>query len=66
MPETNLVFMDLDGVGLTAETLASRLRRRGILVSVFGSRLRLCTHLDVDRAGIEETVCAVREEANAA
>ncbi len=66
MPETNLVFMDLDGAGLAAEAFASRLRQRGILVSVFGSRLRLCTHLDVDRAGIEEALQAMRDEVNAA
>jgi threonine aldolase len=66
MPETNLVFMDVSGIGVTAETFASRLRQRGILVSVFGSRLRLCTHLDVNREGIEEALRAVHEEVSAA
>ncbi len=66
MPETNLVFMDLDGVGLAAGAVASRLRQRGILISVFGSRLRLCTHLDVDRPGIEEAIRAVRDAVQAA
>jgi threonine aldolase len=60
MPETNLVFFDGSAAGIGPETLASRLRHHGVAVSVFGKRLRACTHLDVDRLGVEEAIGAVR------
>lgn len=60
-PETNLVFIDAeDGAAPPAATIKSRLRKRGIFISVFGSRMRLCTHLDVSRADVEEAIVAVR------
>src|SRR5579883_3154669 len=50
LPETNLVFFDTAGTGLTAEALASRLRQEGIMISVMGRyRARACLHLDVGR-----------------
>lgn len=52
-PETNLVFFDTRGAGLTADVLAERLRRQGLSVSVVGRyRMRACTHLDVGAADI--------------
>ncbi|WP_428491573.1 threonine aldolase family protein [Rhodopila sp.] len=52
-PETNLVFFDSSATGLTAETLARLARRQGVSVSTVGAyRLRACTHLDVDAAGV--------------
>jgi threonine aldolase len=52
-PETNLVFFDTSAAGLTADALAERLRMQGISVSVVGAyRVRACTHLDVDAAGV--------------
>jgi threonine aldolase len=52
-PETNLVFFDTRGSGLTADALAERVRREGVLVSTVGAyRVRACTHLDVDAAGV--------------
>lgn len=62
VPETNLVFFDTLGTGMTADVLAARLRRDGIAISVAGPyRARACTHLDVDRAGIEAAVGAIGE-----
>ncbi|HBK06973.1 MAG TPA: low specificity L-threonine aldolase [Acetobacteraceae bacterium] len=56
-PETNLVFFDTRGSGLTADELAARLRREGVSVSTVGPyRVRACTHLDVDAAGVEMAV----------
>jgi threonine aldolase len=53
-PETNLVFFDTRGTGLTADALAERVRQLGIKVSTVGPyRMRACTHLDVDAAAIE-------------
>jgi threonine aldolase len=56
-PETNLVFFDTRGAGLTADALAERVRREGVSVSTVGPyRVRACTHLDVDTAGVELAV----------
>lgn len=60
-PTTNIVMIDTDE---PATEIASRLRARGILVSVFGpTRLRAVTHLDVTRADVER---AAEELARAA
>lgn len=60
-PETNLVFFDTEGAGVTAAELAARVRRQGVQISTMGRfRARACTHLDVDREGIEAAVAAVR------
>jgi threonine aldolase len=59
-PETNLVFFDPSGAGLTAADLAARVRRHGISISVVGPhRARACTHLDVDADGIARAVKAI-------
>jgi threonine aldolase len=59
-PETNLVFFETRGAGVTADDLAGRLRRVGVSVSTVGPyRVRACTHLDVDAAGIAEAIEAV-------
>ena len=61
-PETNLVFFDTSGVGMTADQLAERVRREGIMLSAMGRyRARACTHLDVDRAGIDTAVRAIAQ-----
>jgi threonine aldolase len=60
-PETNLVFFDTSGTGLTAADFAARLRAFGVTISVSGMfRGRACTHLDVDAAAIEEAVGIMR------
>ncbi len=62
-PETNLVFFDTSGTGLTADELAARVRTMGVQVSTAGKyRVRACTHLDVDRAGVDLAIQAVREK----
>ena len=61
-PETNLVFFDTRGTGLTADALAERVRREGVSISVVGPyRMRACTHLDVDAAGVESSVRTVAQ-----
>ena len=60
-PETNLVFFDTRGTGMTADALAAGVRQQGLSVSVMGAyRVRACTHLDVDKAGVEEAVAIIR------
>jgi threonine aldolase len=61
-PETNLVFFDTTGTGMTAAQFAARLRPLGVTVSVSGTfRGRACTHLDVTAAQIDEAVAIMRQ-----
>ena len=61
-PETNLVFFDISGTGLTAAELAGRLRPLGMTVSVSDTfRCRACTHLDVSAEQIQEAVDIIRQ-----
>jgi threonine aldolase len=61
-PETNLVFFDTTGTGMTAAEFAARLRPHGVTVSVSDTfRGRACTHLDVSAAQIEEAVAIMRQ-----
>ena len=60
-PETNLVFFDTIGTGLTAAEFADRLRPHGVTISVSDTfRGRACTHLDVGTAQIEEAIGIMR------
>ncbi|MCJ7593972.1 MAG: threonine aldolase family protein [Desulfobacterales bacterium] len=55
--ETNLVFFDVSGLGITAQTFNERLTERGLRVSVLGNTLaRAVTHLDVSRSQVEEAL----------
>jgi threonine aldolase len=57
-PDTNIVFADVAG-GRTA-ALVEHLKSRGVLATgLIG--LRFVTHLDVDAAGIDHALAAVRE-----
>jgi threonine aldolase len=60
-PDTNLVFFDIKGTGVSVEELQRRLLARGIMVSGLGGRVRACTHLDVTAAMIPDAVAAIRE-----
>ena len=63
-PHTNLVYFDTGATGLDAQTLANHARAEGVLVSVMGrNRGRACTHLDVDAAGIDIAIAAIRAAA---
>jgi threonine aldolase len=62
--ETNLVFFDVVGLGLTAEQFNERLMAHGVRVSGSGgTRGRAVTHLDVSSAQIEEALAVVRDVA---
>jgi threonine aldolase len=63
-PETNLVFFDPAGAGLTAAELIQRMRRQGVHLSLSGQRVRACTHLDVTEVMIEEALAGIRRELN--
>ncbi|HJS01940.1 MAG TPA: low-specificity L-threonine aldolase [Variovorax sp.] len=59
-PQTNLLFVDLVGEAQarSAELLA-HLKREGVLATGL-YRLRFATHLDVDAAGIDRAIAAIR------
>jgi threonine aldolase len=64
MPETNLVFFDTEGTGLTADAFAGKLRKEGVLVSTSGQyRARACLHLDVTAAQVDEALSVMRHVA---
>ena len=60
-PETNLVFFDTEGIGMTAGELAAGLRARGVLISTAARyRGRACLHLDVTAGQVEHALTVVR------
>jgi threonine aldolase len=59
-PQTNMVFVRVPAH--RAQGLAAHLERAGIRV-LAGARMRLVTHLDVDRAGIERAIRAFADYA---
>jgi threonine aldolase len=64
-PETNLVFFDTEGTGMTAPAFAAKLRQLGVMVSTSGTyRARACLHLDVTAAQVEEALSIMRQAAN--
>src|SRR6476620_10872981 len=60
-PETNLVFFNPAGAGVSGDKMVEALRERGVLLATMDGRIRACTHLDVTADMIEETVAHVRE-----
>ena len=60
-PETNLVFFNPDGAGISGEKIVAELRQHGVLLATMDGRIRACTHLDVTADMIEETLGLVRE-----
>ena len=65
MPETNLVFFDTQGAGMTVDAFAGKLRREGVLVSTSGKyRGRACLHLDVTAAQVDDALSVMRQVVN--
>src|SRR3546814_3547567 len=64
---TNMVFFEVAGTGLTPQAFYDRLLAKGVRMGLGdGTRIRAVTHLDVDAAGIERAIAAVREVVNEA
>jgi threonine aldolase len=62
--ETNLIFFDVSGLGITAEAFNTRLMEHGVRVSTLGdTRARAVTHLDVTRSQVEEALRVMRRVA---
>ena len=59
--ETNIIYFDVAGTGLTALQVSERLLEHGVRIGSMDERLmRAVTHLDVDMAGVEEAAQALR------
>ena len=60
--DTNMVYFDVAGLGVTAAEFAGRmLKEHDIRVGPMGPNLiRAVTHLDVDSAAVDETIAAAR------
>jgi threonine aldolase len=62
--ETNLIFFDVLGMGVTAEAFNALLREKGLRISVLGkTRGRAVTHLDVSREQVKEALDILRQVA---
>jgi len=62
--ETNLIFFDVSGMGVTAEAFDALLREKGLRISVLGrTRGRAVTHLDVSRKQVKEAIEIIRQVA---
>ncbi len=60
--QTNIVICDVGGTGMPSGELCRRLAERNVLASGVNNELvRFVTHMDVDRAGCEEALDALRE-----
>ncbi len=60
--ESNILFFDVTGTGLTAQEVSKRLAAQGVLANpTSGQLIRMVTHLDVDRAGCERALQVLRE-----
>ena len=58
--ETNIVFFDVKGTGMTAADVYQALLERGVRIGRNAPyRMRAVTHLDVDRAGVEAAADAL-------
>ena len=63
--QTNILFIDLVGEAKAqGAALQAHLKQAGIDITGL-YRLRLVTHLDVDRAGVDRAISAVRHFFNA-
>ena len=59
---TNIVIFDVEASGRKATEWVSELKKRGVLANPFGPyTIRMVTHYDVDRAGIERALTVMRE-----
>jgi threonine aldolase len=59
---TNIIRFDVTGTGRTAAQICAELKNRNVLAGPFAKyAIRMVTHYDVDRAGIERALAAMRE-----
>jgi threonine aldolase len=61
MPETNIVFFDTSGAGISPADFVAKLLQQGVRVGHISRRVRAVTHLDITRADIERAIEIVRD-----
>jgi len=62
--ETNIVIFDVSGAGITTAEFSARLKSGGVLINgINATEMRLLTHNDVNRGGIERAVSVIAEVA---
>ena len=59
--ETNIVFFDIAGTGMDAETFCAHLNQRGVILGGAGSRIRALTHLDVSQGDVDRALDTIRD-----
>ena len=64
-PQTNILYFDVSGTGLSNVEFTKRLEQRGVSMSAIAGMVRAVTHLDVSRADCERAVELCREVAAA-
>lgn len=60
IPESNMVFFDVKGMGLDNTAFLATMEAKGIRLGRVQGQIRAVTHLDVSRSDIETTIEAVR------
>ena len=64
--QTNIVFFDVTGTGRTADSISAALAKCEIIANPTDPyAIRMLTHCDVDRAGIDRALQSLREIATA-
>jgi len=58
--ETNIVFVDVSGTGVTAPQWRDLLAAEGVLVTMIGDRVRMLTHVGVDASGVQAALAGWR------
>jgi len=59
--QTNIVFFDVRGTGSTAAEISAGLAKRNVLAGPTGKyEIRMLTHVDVNRAGIDRALAEFR------
>lgn len=60
--QTNMIYFDTGASGLSAPEVGKRLLAKGVRIGdIDHTLMRAVTHIDVDRAGVEEAAKALRE-----
>lgn len=59
VPETNMVFFDVSGLGLDTDRFLVLLSERGVSMGAAGDSIRAVTHLDVSRADVDKAIDAI-------
>ena len=60
--QSNILFLDVSGTGLTSYEISKRLAAQGMLANgATPTTMRMVTHCDVDRAGCERALLVMKE-----